>query len=164
MKKLFLIASLTGVCLFTTNCASIVSSATYPLSINSNPSGASITIINKKGTEVYKGTTPASVVLKAGAGFFSKEEYSVKFSKDGYQEKTVPVNFKIDGWYWGNILLGGLIGMLIVDPATGAMWKIDSKFMNETLSQNTASTKPLFEILEIKDIPENWKKHLVRIN
>jgi hypothetical protein len=31
----------------------------------------------------------------------------------------------MDGWYIGNILFGGLIGILIVDPLTGAMWKLD---------------------------------------
>jgi hypothetical protein len=30
----------------------------------------------------------------------------------------------MDGWYIGNILFGGVIGFLIVDPATGAMWKL----------------------------------------
>lgn len=31
----------------------------------------------------------------------------------------------MDGWYMGNLLFGGFIGFLIVDPATGAMWKLD---------------------------------------
>jgi hypothetical protein len=31
----------------------------------------------------------------------------------------------IDGWYWGNLLIGGIIGMVFVDPLTGAMWKLD---------------------------------------
>ena len=31
---------------------------------------------------------------------------------------------EVDSWYFGNILFGGLIGMLIIDPATGAMWKL----------------------------------------
>jgi len=30
----------------------------------------------------------------------------------------------MSGWYWGNILIGGLIGMLVVDPLTGAMYKL----------------------------------------
>ncbi len=30
----------------------------------------------------------------------------------------------MNGWYAGNIVFGGLIGILIVDPATGAMWDI----------------------------------------
>ena len=30
----------------------------------------------------------------------------------------------MDGWYIGNIVFGGLIGWLVVDPASGAMWKL----------------------------------------
>ena len=119
------------------SCASIVSKSTYPLSINSSPSNAKVSITDKKGKEVYLGNTPANVKLKAGAGFFSKAEYQVKFSSPGYDDKIVPITFKLDGWYFGNLLLGGVLGMLIIDPATGAMWKIETEFLNETLSKPT---------------------------
>ncbi len=119
------------------SCASIVSKSTYPLSINSSPSNAKVSITDKKGKEIYLGNTPATVKLKAGAGFFSKAEYQVKFSSPGYDDKIVPITFKLDGWYFGNLLLGGLLGMLIIDPATGAMWKIETEFLNETLSKST---------------------------
>ena len=90
------------------SCASIVSKSTYPLSINSSPSNAKVSITDKKGKEIYLGNTPATVKLKAGAGFFSKAEYQVKFSSPGYDDKIVPITFKLDGWYFGNILIGGL--------------------------------------------------------
>ena len=146
-------------------CASIVTKSVYPLSINSNPNNAKISITDKKGQEIYLGNTPATVKLKAGAGFFSKAEYQVKFSSPGYDDKIVPITFTLDGWYFGNILLGGLLGMLIIDPATGAMWKIETEFLNETLnSKSTSSLEPEMKILNIKDIPENWKNHLVKVN
>lgn len=146
------------------SCASIVSKSTYPLSINSSPSNAKVSITDKKGKEIYLGNTPATVKLKAGAGFFSKAEYQVKFSSPGYDDKIVPITFKLDGWYFGNLLLGGLLGMLIIDPATGAMWKIETEFLNETLSKSTASIDPEMKIMNINEIPENWKTHLVRVN
>lgn len=146
------------------SCASIVSKSTYPLSINSSPSNAKVSITDKKGKEIYLGNTPANVKLKAGAGFFSKAEYQVKFSSPGYDDKIVPITFKLDGWYFGNILFGGLLGMLIIDPATGAMWKIETEFLNETLSKSTASIAPEMKIMNINEIPENWKNHLVRVN
>jgi hypothetical protein len=37
---------------------------------------------------------------------------------------TTWINARIDGWYFANLFLGGWIGMLLVDPLTGAMWKI----------------------------------------
>ena len=146
------------------SCASIVSKSTYPLSINSSPSNAKVSITDKKGKEIYLGNTPATVKLKAGAGFFSRAEYQVKFSSPGYDDKIVPITFKLDGWYFGNILFGGLLGMLIIDPATGAMWKIETEFLNETLSKSTASIDPEMKIMNINEIPENWKTHLVRVN
>lgn len=146
------------------SCASIVSKSTYPLSINSSPSNAKVSITDKKGKEIYLGNTPATVKLKAGAGFFSKAEYQVKFSSPGYDDKIVPITFKLDGWYFGNLLLGGVLGMLIIDPATGAMWKIETEFLNETLSKSTASIAPEMKIMNINEIPENWKNHLVRVN
>lgn len=39
-------------------------------------------------------------------------------------EKRVTLTYKLNGWYFGNILFGGAIGMQIIDPATSAMWKI----------------------------------------
>lgn len=146
------------------SCASIVSKSTYPLSINSSPSNAKVSITDKKGKEIYLGNTPATVKLNAGAGFFSKAEYQVKFSSPGYDDKIVPITFKLDGWYFGNLLLGGVLGMLIIDPATGAMWKIETEFLNETLSKSTASIDPEMKIMNINEIPENWKTHLVRVN
>jgi len=146
------------------SCATIFSKSTYPLSINSSPSNANVSITDKNGKEIYLGKTPANVNLKAGAGFFSKAEYQVKFSSPGYDDKIVPITFKLDGWYFGNLLLGDVIGMLIIDPATGAMWKIETEFLNVTLSKSTASIDPEMKIMDINEIPENWKAHLVRVN
>jgi len=149
---------------FFSSCASIVTRSIYPLSINSTPSDAKISITDKKGREIFSGHTPAAVQLSAGAGFFVKAEYQVKFSSPGYEDKIVPITFSLDGWYFGNIFFGGLIGMLIVDPATGAMWKIDTRFLNEKLRQSTTSNVPEMKILDVNEIPENWKGNLVKLN
>lgn len=58
--------------------------------------------------------------LKAGSGFFRGERYVVTATLDG-ETGTATLTPGMDGWYIGNILFGGLIGILIVDPATGAM-------------------------------------------
>ena len=146
-------------------CASIVSKSTYSLSVACNPVDTRLSITDKKGTEIYQGNTPASVKLKAGSKFFSRAEYQVKLSSPGYDDKVIPVQFKVDGWYWGNILFGGLIGMLIVDPATGAMYKIDTENISETLVKSgTASVDPELKIIDIRDIPESWKARMVKMN
>jgi hypothetical protein len=83
----------------------------------------------------------------------------------GYNSRTVSVTFSIDDWYFGNILFGSLIGMLIVEPATGAMWKLDTEFINETLHKSSASIEnPSLKVLGFNDIPDDWKQNLIRLN
>lgn len=159
MKKS--IISLLSLSILISSCASIVSKSSYPISIKSTPSKAKISITNKKGLEVFTGSTPTSIELSASNGFFSRASYSVKFEKEGYSTKVVPINFKVDGWYFGNILLGGVIGLLIVDPATGAMYKLDTEPINETLIESTANN---LKVYDLEQIPNNWNKHLVKIN
>jgi hypothetical protein len=156
---------LTAAILFT-GCATIVSKSAYPVHIRATPTGASISITDKKGKEVYKGKSPATVALKSGAGYFSKAEYQVRLSSRGYGEKIVPIYFKLNGWYFGNLLFGGLIGFLIVDPATGAMWKIADPVIDETLEKTIASkpATPTLNIVDIADIPKELKSQLVRVN
>ena len=157
---------LSGIIILGSSCASIVSKSKYPLTVSSTPSDAKITITDKKGVTIFSGVTPATLKLSAGAGFFSKAHYEVTLEKDGYVSKTIPVNFKLDGWYFGNILFGGLIGWLIVDPATGAMYKIDTEFLNETLektNEGVSAKANELRILDINDIPAEWKEKLVAI-
>ena len=164
IKKLGMIGAM-SIILFSTSCASIVSKSKWPLSIDSAPTNSKIIITNKKGNEVFTGQTPATLDLKSSNGFFSKEKYQITFSKDGYENKVVPIEFKLNGWYFGNIFIGGLIGLLIVDPATGAMFKIKNEFINETLVQKgeNKEIKDGLAIYSLDEIPAEWKNHLVKI-
>ena len=159
--KLIAVASI----LIMTSCASIVSKSSWPITINSSPSEAKISIKDKKGIEIYTGNTPATLKLKSGSGFFSKARYQVTFEKVGYEKKVVPVEFKLNGWYFGNIIFGGPLGLLIIDPATGAMFKLETEFLNETLTKSvaTADTKEL-KLLDINKIPTEWKNHLILVS
>lgn len=124
----FLVAIGTGL-VVCSGCASIVSKSSYPVTINSQPSGATVTIKNNQGTIVQRTTTPSSVMLKASDRYFRPANYSFEFEKNGYGSANDRLSASMDGWYIGNILLGGfgLIGFLVIDPATGAMYKLEDK-------------------------------------
>ncbi len=108
-----------------TGCASIVSKSDWPVSIASTPDGADFSVTNKNGTKVHTGRTPAILVLTSKAGYFSGETYTIKYNKEGYIEKEEIVDTELNGWYFGNLIFGGaILGMLIVDPLTGAMWRL----------------------------------------
>jgi len=88
----------------------------------------------------------------------------LKVSGDGFKDQILPINFKVDGWYFGNLLLGGILGMLIVDPATGAMYKIENSTMYVDLNKSTTHTDvPTLKVYDIADIPEELKENLVKI-
>jgi hypothetical protein len=164
MKRIFKPVLAVVIIFIFTSCASIVSSSSWPLTVKSNPAGASVQITNRSGFTVFTGQTPATVLLRSGAGFFSSESYKLKLTLDGYAEKTIPVNCNLNGWYFGNILIGGLIGMLIVDPATGAMYRLETSYVEETLTANTLTKKEKeLKIMNIKDISQDMRNHLVCI-
>lgn len=123
MKKILLAA----IAFVIVGCSSIISKSEYSVAINSNPSGANFEIVNRSGQKVQSGVTPNSVVLKSSSGYFKGETYTINIVKDGFIDKTYTMQSTMDGWYIGNILFGGLIGMLIVDPATGAMYNLPDR-------------------------------------
>ena len=125
--------------------------------INSSPTSAQIAIADQSGIEIYRGTTPATVTLDASAGYFDGQQYTITFSKAGHDPTTVKVDSRINGWYVANIVFGGFIGWLIVDPLTGAMWALNSEQVNGTLAETVASNEtssPQLRIVAIDSVPE----------
>lgn len=120
MKAFFL----TTAVLTLSGCASIVSDSKYPVSVTSEPRGANFEVRSKSGSVAASGSTPSQVTLNAGAGYFRGETYQVTYRKEGFSEQQSVISSGIDGWYWANIVFGGLLGLLIVDPATGAMYTL----------------------------------------
>ena len=134
------------------------------MSIYTEPAGASVTIENRANRMIFTGVTPTTVKLKSAAGYFKKEEYKVTITKLGYAPKVITITANLDGWYVGNILLGGFIGMLIVDPASGAMYKIakNDRIISETL---LPSKELSLQILDINKLPEGYTHlNLEKIN
>lgn len=149
---------------FLAGCATIVSKSDYPVSISSQPQGAEITITNRAGAKVYSGKTPTTLNLTAGAGYFKGENYTVTFKKDGYNPHTAQISRGVDGWYLaGNIIFGGLIGWLIVDPITGAMWTLENLHVDLTSSQ-TSSAENEIRIVTIDQVPKQLLSKMKKIN
>ncbi|MDB6174479.1 MAG: hypothetical protein JWL59_3790 [Chthoniobacteraceae bacterium] len=92
------------------------------ITINSNPPGAHVSVADKKGREVAALTTPCVANLKRSAGFFVGASYVATVEKPGFQTQQFKIGPTANPWTLGNILIGGLVGILIIDPATGAMF------------------------------------------
>lgn len=107
-------------------CAYIMNGDNQDVSIKSNPEGAKVVVTTTGGVPIFEGTTPASVNLK------KKYKYAVTVSLDGYTEKTFQIDQTIDMTILGNIICGGIPG-LIVDGVTGAMYKLEPEQLVITL-------------------------------
>ena len=160
--KLFLTTACLAAALTMTGCASIFSGSTQTLTFKSVPDTANITIINKLGEKIHTGSTPATVTLKRGNGYFKPAGYQVTFSKEGFQTKTVQVKATVNGWYIANIIFGGLIGFLIVDPATGAMYTLSPSDINTLLDATqlvtTKKEQQSLTVMLVQDIPVDMMK------
>lgn len=152
--------------LASSGCATIVAKSSQEIIITSVPEGAAVKIDNKGGTAVHSGNTPLTVTLKKGRGYFKAERYTIHLAKDGYQARDITVEGAVNGWYFGNIIFGGLIGLLAVDPATGAMYTLQPKEVSATLDTlkvtRNGGAQTLTVIL-LEDVPREFVGQLIEI-
>ncbi len=81
-----------------------------------------------------------TVTLTSKGGYFSSAEYHCVFEKNGYMQANTVFSSHLNGWYFGNILFGGLLGLIVVDPLTGAMWRLDEKVHGNLSPDPNATT------------------------
>lgn len=147
-------------------CATIMGkSSPETLNIRSSPDQADVTITDEKGAEIFKGKTPTTVTLQKKKGYFAGKKYNVKICKAGCSDYSVSVDTKLSGWYFGNILFGGLIGILIVDPLTGAMWTLDTNELDVKLTQHSSLMESMqLGIALLNDVPITLRHKMVSIS
>ena len=102
-------------------CCSIVHGTSQGISVNSVPSGAKVF-----HNGVPAGTTPAVLELKRNA------HHTIRVEKEGFSPYEESLTRSTSGWVWGNIFLGGLIG-LAVDAIDGAIYNIEPQRIQATL-------------------------------
>jgi uncharacterized protein YceK len=164
MKRIANLSLVLGALVLTSGCASIVTGTKRKVAFNSNPPGASVTVVNEQGKTVAQGTTPFKAKLVKGKPYFVGNQYTATFTLDGYAPAEQQVKSHINGWYFGNIVFGGLIGFIIVDPLTGAMYTLP-KDVTVSLNPKTAALpeKPATRVVQLQDIPAPVRARLIPI-
>ncbi|MBR8461860.1 hypothetical protein KDD93_03280 [Campylobacter sp. faydin G-24] len=154
--KLFLVGALA---LVLSGCASIVNGGSEKYTIHSDPSAAKIVVIDKADdTKIYEGITPLSVTLEKHQKYFKGKTYNVSVMKDGYAPVSFNIRPTLSGWYIGNIIFGGLIGILIVDPLTGGMWNLAPEKADNITTQKESITIKL-----LSDTTANERANMTQI-
>jgi hypothetical protein len=124
-----------------TGCATIMKGTRQRVSVFAAPSGSQVTIYDSSGSVITSQMAPCTVRLARGSGFFSAAEYRVQVEKQGHAPAIFTISGSLGGgWYIvGNFFIGGLVGWLIVDPLSGAMWNLHPRAVNAVLAPQTSS-------------------------
>jgi hypothetical protein len=136
-------------------CASIMSGRQAEVAFDSNPSNAQVVIRDQAGREVAALTTPGVVSLKRNRRFFMPARYNATIDAPGYQPAEVPLRSTLNPWLLGNVVVGGLPG-LVVDTATGAAWAPRQSEIHQQLSPLNPSSA---SYIGAKDLPGQQPVH-----
>lgn len=110
-----------------TGCATIMHGTNQEVGFSSNPTGAKVCLDNQTC-----GKTPQ--VFKVSR----KDNHVVRLELDGYQPYETTLTKSVSGWVWGNIVIGGLIG-LAVDAISGGIYKLTPEQIEGALSKAEVS-------------------------
>jgi hypothetical protein len=131
--SLMLVLSISG-------CATIVDGTSQPVTINSEPNRAKVFI---NGVQV--GVTPLTIQVKRS------KTTVVMAKKDGYEEQQLPLQTKMNGYFWGNFVSGGVLGSTI-DYASDAMVEYSPNMYFFSLEPIRKSDADTFRLNEEKRV------------
>ncbi len=144
---------LTGV--LVSGCASIIHGSRQDVRVVSNPSGAVVRVnLNNTAT-----TTPGILTLNR-----KEIGYVLTFEKQGYKPVEVSLRRTVDGWLFGNIIFGGLIG-IVIDFASGSAYKLTPSEVETVLEGQSTALKTdrkdnLFVFVDMEQLPEAVKERI----
>ena len=127
-------------------CATIVHlGGNEELNVSSEPAGAKVVI---DGTE--RGLTPLATKVER------KKDHAVVLTKEGFEENQSRVESHLSWWVAGNVILGGLVGIL-VDVLSGGGYTIEPDAVAVTLKPiegvAASAAPPLSSLTQSPPIP-----------
>jgi hypothetical protein len=111
-------------------CATVIHGTHQEVGIASTPTGASVTIDGNP-----HGQTPVVASLSR------KSSHVIRVELAGFKPYETTVTRSVSGWVWGNLVIGGLIG-LGVDAISGGLYKLSPEQVNSALEYGRASVVP----------------------
>ena len=131
--------------IFLSGCATIMNGDMVNVPVYTTPSGATVVI----NGATY--TSPATVMVPRGKG-----DFKLHIEKEGYEPIDIMLTQSADGWLWGNVFFGGLIG-LGVDFISGDAYDLSPELVSANLrgvnvSQQSNGTLQ-FVLVDINQLP-----------
>ncbi len=123
-SRLLAAVALAGLFFPGAGCATIVSGEVQKIKVTSEPPGA--VVIAEPGK--HRVTTPADLALPRGGG-----PYRLTFEKEGWRPADAPLSKGLNGWLFGNLFFGGILG-IVVDLASGAAYDLSPEEVHVVLT------------------------------
>jgi hypothetical protein len=118
---------LTTTPLFISSCSTVFNGSRQDVSITSTPSDADIYVDGEK-----VGAGHVELRLKRG------KDHVVEVKKAGYNTAKISTDKTLTGWFWGNLLCGGVVGFA-VDLITGSAFDVDPDKIVVSLDKGTGA-------------------------
>lgn len=113
--KAFAVLLASGIVLLISGCATITKGTQQTITIATDPDGATCNLTRDAKPLAVVNPTPGSIPIEKAMG-----SISILCKKPGYLDADGALASEFQAWTFGNIILGGLIGVA-VDAASGAM-------------------------------------------
>ena len=143
------VASLAVFAAVVAGCATIMHGTSQQVGINSQPVGATVVVDSQT-----VGVTPVAAKLAR------KRAHRITVTMQGYEPFAMVTTRKTSGWVWGNIVFGGLIG-LIVDASTGGLYDVRPEEVNAQLTRTGAMGEVrdgMIYVLLVREVDPSWVK------
>jgi len=130
--RAFRLPVLAATVIATTACATLVGGgSSQAVTISSEPTSANFTVKSSSGIKMASGATPQTIKLPR------KNEYQIEFAVPGYKTQSLPLTKGINGWLFGNFVIGWIPG-LIIDFVTGSANKLEPAVVQVSLQRGVA--------------------------
>jgi hypothetical protein len=111
----------TPLLLLLAGCATVISGTAQVMHVTCNPPDAMVT-----ADGIERGVTPTQFALSRD------RDHVVAIDMPGYKHCEIPIRRTVNGWFFGNLVIGGGVGM-IVDAVDGAIYALDPNRINAAL-------------------------------
>lgn len=119
-------------------CATLIHGSSQEMFLTCEPRVAAVFVDGN-----YLGKTPMNARLARG------KNHLLKIELTGYKPFEATLTRRLDGWIFGNILLGGIIG-IAVDAASGSMYRLSPKDIYPELTPLAANDSTGTKALSIR--------------
>ena len=84
--------------------------------------------VYNRGVLTDRVKTPCDYPVKAASdGYFRRSSYEFVFEKEGFYSQSYQRVGQFCPEFWLNILIGGPLGMFVIDPLTDSEYRLDMK-------------------------------------